>query len=71
MPKGKYYWWIRIYEGIDVCADMDWRRKFSTKNYSDGNYFYTKEEAESIANKLRAVLKGADVIEMPNAIEMQ
>lgn len=36
-----------------------------------GNYFHTKEEAESMARKLRAVLNGAEVIEMPSEEEIR
>lgn len=70
VKKGERYWWIRLYNGIDACADCDYRREFSTANYNDSNYFATKEEAEAIARKIRAVLKGADVIEMPSEEEM-
>lgn len=69
VKKGETYWWIRIYNGIEVCADIDWRKDFSTKNFNDGNYFHTKEEAEAMVRKLRAVLNGAEVVEMPSEEE--
>ena len=42
-----------------------------TDRFESGNYFHTKEEAESMARKLRAVLNGADVIEMPSESEAE
>lgn len=72
VKKGKTYWWIRIYDGIEVCADMDWRKDFSTKNFNDGNYFHTREEAETTAEKIRNVLKGAIVIDkLPSEEEIK
>lgn len=42
------------------------RTQWSDMDYANGNYFNTKEEAEAMADKIRKVLNGADVIEMPS-----
>lgn len=60
---------LNIYYYIDtalrICVathDMS----IDDKRFKVGNYFPTKEEAESTARKLRAVLNGADIIETPS-----
>lgn len=75
VPKGKKYWFLAYDsirdKGINVlpseeeCCIVDFNR------CELGNYFHTKEEAESMARKLRAVLAGADVIEMPSEEEIK
>lgn len=69
--KGEKYWmvlvwWSHVYvdEVVDLHCISD------EDNWNQGNYFNTKEEAEVMAEKLRAVLKGADVIEMPSEEEL-
>lgn len=74
VPKGEKYWFLAYDsirdKGINVlpseeeCCIVDFNR------CELGNYFHTKEEAESMARKLRAVLKGADVIEVPSEEEV-
>lgn len=54
--------WNRIY--VTDTVDMDFER--DRDNFNQGNYFHTQEEAESMVRKLRAVLNGADVLEMPS-----
>lgn len=68
VPKGKYYWFID--EVVGVNFDADNREVFSTRRYLEGNYFSTRDEAEAMARKLRAVLNGADVIEFPSEDEI-
>ena len=46
-----------------MCDFEDDRDEWDNTDYENGNYFSTKAEAESMLVKLRAVLKGADVIE--------
>lgn len=68
VPKGEKYWYINdclyVSEGYErgICI--------SEVHFIKSNYFHTKEEAEAMARKLRAVLKGADVIEMPSEDDM-
>ena len=77
VKKGERYWSIVFdslfnddgfcviyyYEGLvdDVFSEIRFKRH---------NYFSSKEEAELMANKLRAVLKGADVIKMPSIYDV-
>lgn len=69
VSKGENYWCID--RGLDVGANTDVNNYFDEVMFRVGNYFHTKEEAESVARKLRAVLKGADVIEMPSEEEIE
>lgn len=64
VKKGEKYWIILIW-GSHIYVDevIDLHCKCDDDNYNQGNYFNTKEQAEAMASKLRAVLKGADVIE--------
>lgn len=72
VPKGEKYWSV-IYTSRDGFVAFDY---FDTdddddiKDFERCNYFHTKEEAEAMARKLRAVLKGVDVIEMPSEDNM-
>lgn len=69
VPYGESYWWINsVYA---VCEDKDWNTSTVKASYKAGNYYKTKEEAEAMARKLRAVLKGAEVIEMPSEEELK
>lgn len=64
VPKGEKYWYIQWDFTIDYAwDDCDVEDE---ERYGIGNYFHTEEEAESMARKLRAVLKGAEVIEIPS-----
>lgn len=71
--KGERYWSIlfdRLFNDDGFCVIWhceDWEDDvFSEIRFRQHNYFSSKEEAEAMARKLRAVLKGADVIEMPS-----
>ena len=61
VKKGEEYWFI------DRDGEILWRYDgYSCQDdmmFDYGNYFHTKEEAEAMAKKLRAVLKGAEIIE--------
>lgn len=67
-------------ENADKCYFVDSFGNVScilSSNYlydkliSANNCFNSEEEAEAMAKKLRAVLKGADVIEMPSEEELE
>lgn len=65
VKKGEKYW-IITQIGLDACYVPIIAGEFKELDddaYNKGNYFHTKEEAEAMAKKLRAVLNGADVIE--------
>lgn len=65
--KGEAYWTIHL-DG-DVTIFREEGDASDEYHFKSGNYFNTKEQAEVMARKLRAVLNGADVIEMPTAKE--
>lgn len=72
VKKGEKYWYLYLWgasprvtpdrEGLNPSLDAE--------RFAFGNYFHTEEEAESMVRKFRAVLKGADVIEMPSEEEI-
>ena len=67
VKEGEKYWYIFIYcNEITIDFKIENGRGEDYARSKIGNYFHTKEEAEACARKLRAVLAGADVIEMPN-----
>lgn len=49
----------------NICPIIQSEHNNSDLLNNIGNYFYTSKEAETMAKKLRAVLNGAEVIEMP------
>lgn len=62
--KGEEYWYLtgvcnveKGWDNYDFIANLD---------FINNNYFCTKEEAEAMAKKIKAVLNGADVIQMPS-----
>lgn len=67
VPKGEEYWHIGQWGDILMTSEED--SPIDDWLFQCGNYFRTKDEAEAMAKKLRAVLKGADVIEMPSEEE--
>lgn len=74
VKKGKKYWYVSffsIYGENGICADWDYENFATPDNtkWAEGNYFHTQEEAELMAKKIRKVLNGADVIEMPSEEE--
>lgn len=66
-PKGEKYWYIDKYGEIKFAIEIE--HIVDVRRFVNGNYFSDKKEAKRIANKLRAVLKGAEVIEMPSEEE--
>lgn len=70
--KGDRYWFIFCTKGSGFVVNCKIEEGSSDDNvrFDIGNYFIVKEEALSMARKLRAVLAGADVIEMPSEVEM-
>ena len=72
VPEGEKYWYILLtYEGVEVNYKSESLSCFDKERFHNDNYFATKESAETTARKLRAVLKGADVIEMPSEEEIE
>ncbi|MCQ2166400.1 MAG: hypothetical protein MJY49_03075 [Bacteroidales bacterium] len=67
LPRMKKYWYIQIEED-SVCVnwDVDNHNASANEDFERGNYFHTKEDAEAMIEKLRKVLAGADVIEIPS-----
>lgn len=69
VSKGENYWYIDEFGRVQSCTD-NYEPYPSLVRFKTGNYFLTKEEAKSMAHKLNAVLKGADVIETPSEEEI-
>lgn len=63
--RGDDYYYF-YHNSLFICVDCDFRNTIDDARYEIGNYFRTKEEAEAMAEKIRKVLEGADVIEMPS-----
>lgn len=68
VKKGEPYWFVDIdgrawdrYERNEVMDSV---------LFDTGNYFHTKEEAERMCKKFLAILKGADVIQIPSEEEI-
>lgn len=71
VKKGEKYWYVICdCDGFYIGEWTDNRCGGDNALFELGNYFATKEEAEAMANKLRAVLKGAEVIELPSEEEI-
>lgn len=71
VKKGEKYWYVEVSVFslyVQSCTELD--DYGDSSRFDCGNYFHTKEEAEAMAKKLRAVLKGASVIEMPSEEEI-
>lgn len=70
---GELYFFIKANDYLDFTTgyEVDVRNKQNDDDFEKGNYFLTNDDAVSAIMKLRAVLKGADVIEMPSEEEMQ
>lgn len=69
VKKGEIYYYVGNSLSITPCVDTgdipdDCR-------FDCGNYFHPKEQAEAMARKLRAVINGAEAIEMPSEEEIQ
>lgn len=71
VKEGEKYWYIGWQtHGYYIGHTIDIRSIWDDKKAGFHNYFHTREEAESMVRKLRAVLKGADVIKMPSKNEV-
>lgn len=71
VPKGERYWHLYIgSRNITTMEKTDYYNSTDDDYFKSGDYFTTQEEAEQMASKLRTVLAGADVIEMPSEEEM-
>lgn len=70
--KGDWYWFIFRTKGGGFVVNCKIEEGSSDDNarFNIGNYFIVKEEALSMARKLRAILAGADVIQMPSEEEI-
>lgn len=64
VKKGERYWFINSFG--EAVSKIESGIVDDVKRFEKDNYFYTKEEAESMVERIRKVLKGADVIEMPS-----
>ena len=69
LNKNEKFWFID-FENMSVTFDFDDYESWSNIKNTLGNYFHTEEQAETMARKVRAVLKGADVIEMSSKEEI-
>ena len=66
VPKGEKYWFINCFGEVVSTTEQGIIDNYYRFNV--GNYFHTKEEANTMTRKLRAVLKGTDVIEISSEI---
>lgn len=72
VKKGEKYYIVNTTNGsIEVDYLREWGQSDDDAFFASGNYFHTKEEAEAMARKIRAVLNGAEVIEMPSEEECE
>ena len=69
VKEGEKYWFIEdaFFEAVEDFDDYTYIHGW---RYETGNYFPDKESAVKAAVKLRAVLAGAEVIEMPSEEEI-
>ena len=71
VKKGEKYWFVEVFAFspfVESCTEIN--SIGDDNRFNCGNYFHNRKEAELMARKLRAVLKGADVIEMPSEEEV-
>lgn len=54
--KGEIYYYIS--SNCIICNVMDTHDGNDRENYSMGNYFRTEEEAQAMADRIKAMLKG-------------
>lgn len=70
--KGERYWYILCdCDGFYIEEWIDNRCGGDKALFELGNYFATKEEAEAMAEKIRKVLKGADVYTQEEITEIK
>lgn len=70
VKKGEKYWYLDLVY-LDVIETQEMNNGLDNFHYRKNNYFATKGQAIAMATKLRAVLNGADVIEMPSEEELR
>lgn len=68
VPRGGVYWYLDC--DVTAMASIETGHEVCESRFKVGNYFTTRNSALAMARKLRAVLKGADVIEMPSEEEV-
>lgn len=66
---GNKYW--AIDDLFNVISTWDLNTDRTAARFSVNNYFHTKEEAEAMAKKLRAVLEGEEVYTLDEITEMR
>lgn len=66
---GEKLWFIDYF--LDITSIHEDNGAFVSGLYETANYFQSREEAEAMVKKFRAVLAGADVIEMPSEEELE
>lgn len=68
LPYGKTYYYVYMCHGCRPTATSKYEKHEGrdSANFRCGNYFLNREDAWALARKLRAVLNGAEVIEMPS-----
>lgn len=70
--KGDRYWRIWAMDNrFEIRDSIDDYGDICNRMFEMGNYFHSEEEAKSVVKKFRAVLKGANVIEMPSKEEIE
>lgn len=69
VPIGEKYWYIDKYGSIQEYIERG--SLLNYYHYKSLIYFHTEEEARVMRDKLRAVLNGAEVIEMPSEEEIE
>lgn len=71
VKKGEKYWLVHImWNRIYVTDTTDMHYECDRDNWNQGNYFNTKEEAEAMARKIKAVLNGADAYTLEEITEI-
>lgn len=72
VKRGERYWVVYLIgDKCKTCMMIAGQNSPATPTYDSdcfqfGNYFSSEASAEAMAEKIRKVLKGADVIEMPS-----
>ena len=66
---GEDYYFIDL--NMQINCECELHSGFESELFKADNYFATEEQAEAMANKIKAVLAGADVIEMPSEKEIE
>lgn len=71
VPKGENYWGVEVFqETVKTVRYTEDEGYYDGEAYNADNYFTDRDSAEQMASKIRAVLKGADVIEKSSEAEI-